>query len=73
MEDNELVYQIGHLRFAEWRENVIDKDDPQMPVEKRRHLVDTLCYILLDKPRFIGRRPQPEPEPGQSPGHPFTQ
>jgi len=57
MEGNdELVYQVSHLRFAEWRGNVIDKDDPQMPVEKRRHLVDALCYILLDKPRFIEKR-----------------
>ncbi len=54
MDDNdELVYQIRHLRFAEWRGNVVDKNDPQMPVEKRRHLVDGLCYILLDEPRFV--------------------
>jgi hypothetical protein len=51
--NDELVYQISHLRFAEFRGNVVDKEDPQMPVEKRRHLVDALCYILLDQPRFI--------------------
>src|SRR5437879_3966247 len=56
--NEELVYQISHLRFAEFRGNVVDKDDPQMPVEKRRHLVDALCYILLDRPRFIARRPK---------------
>jgi hypothetical protein len=56
MEGNdELIYEISHLRFAEFRGNVVDKEDPQMPVEKRRHLVDALCYILLDKPRFIER------------------
>src|SRR6267378_1372723 len=54
MEGNdELVYQTSHLRFAEFRGNVVDKESPQMPIEKRRHLVDTLCYILLDDPRFI--------------------
>lgn len=56
MSDNdELIYQISHLRFAEFRGSVVDKDDPQMPIEKRRHLVDGLCYILLDKPRFRDR------------------
>jgi hypothetical protein len=57
MEGNEeLVWQISHLRFAEWRGNVVDKDPPEKPQEKRRHLVDCLAYILLDKPRFIERR-----------------
>jgi hypothetical protein len=62
MEGNdELVYQTSHLRFAEFRGNVVDKESPQMPVEKRRHLVDALCYVLLDDPRFIDlRQPQPE-------------
>ncbi len=63
--NEELVHQISHLRFAEWRGNVIDKNDPQSPVEKRRHLVDALCYILLDQPRFVDtrRRPDTAPEP----------
>jgi hypothetical protein len=61
MEGNEeFAYQISRLRFAEFRGNVVDKEDPQAPVEKRRHLVDALCYILLDQPRFIERsKPQP--------------
>ena len=61
MEGNEeFAYQISRLRFAEFRGNVVDKEDPQAPVEKRRHLVDALCYILLDRPRFIEQnRPQP--------------
>jgi len=59
MEGNEeLVWQMGHLRFAEWRGNVTDKDPPEKAQEKRRHLVDCLAYILLDKPRFIERRRQ---------------
>jgi hypothetical protein len=53
--NDELAYQISHLRFAEFRGNVLDKESPQMPIEKRRHLVEALCYILLDKPRFIER------------------
>jgi hypothetical protein len=57
--NDELVYQISHLRFAEWRGNVVDKNDPQMPIEKRRHLVDALCYILLDQPRFVDVRRKP--------------
>ena len=30
---------------------------PEKAQEKRRHLVDCLAYILLDRPRFIDRRP----------------
>jgi len=57
MEGNEeLAYQISHLRFAEFRGNVVDKDSPQSPIEKRRHLVDALCYVLLDKPRFVEKQ-----------------
>jgi len=36
--------------------NITDKDPPEKPQEKRRHLVDCLAYILLDLPRFIDRR-----------------
>jgi hypothetical protein len=36
-----------------------DTDPPEKPQEKRRHLVDCLAYILLDRPRFIdSRRPE---------------
>lgn len=62
MEGNEeLVWQISHLRFAEWRGNVVDKDPPEKPQEKRRHLVDCLAYILLDRPRFHEPRRQSIP------------
>jgi hypothetical protein len=54
--NDELVWQMSHLRFAEWRGNVVDKDPPEKPQEKRRHLIDCLAYILLDQPRFIDRR-----------------
>jgi hypothetical protein len=57
--NDELVWQIKHLRFSEWRGNVTDKDPPEKAQEKRRHLVDCLVYILLNRPRFIDRR-QPE-------------
>ena len=50
--NDELVWQISHLRFAEWRGNVVDKDPPEKAQEKRRHLVDCLAYILLDEPYF---------------------
>ena len=54
MEGNEeFVWQMSHLRFAEWRGNVTDKDAPEKAQEKRRHLVDCLAYVLLDEPRFI--------------------
>jgi hypothetical protein len=56
--NDELVWQISHLRFSEWRGNVTDKDPPEKPQEKRRHLVDCLAYALLDRPRFIDRRPR---------------
>ena len=59
--NDELVYQISKLRFAEFRGNVVDKESPQMPIELRRHLVDALCYVLLDDPRFFEKyKPQPE-------------
>jgi hypothetical protein len=35
---------------------VVDKDPPEKPQEKRRHLIDCLAYILLDQPRFIDRQ-----------------
>jgi hypothetical protein len=56
--NDELVWQIKHLRFSEWRGNVTDKDPPEKAQEKRRHLVDCLAYILLGRPRFIDRRPR---------------
>jgi hypothetical protein len=55
--NDELVWQLKHLRFSEWRGNITDKDPPEKAQEKRRHLVDCLAYILLDRPRFIDRRP----------------
>ena len=56
-ENDEFVWQMSHLRFAEWRGNVIDKDPPEKVQEKRRHLVDCLAYVLLHRPRFVNRRP----------------
>ena len=53
--NDELVWQLGHLRFSEWRANATDKDPPERTEEKRKHLVDCLAYILLDEPRFVRR------------------
>jgi hypothetical protein len=47
-----------YLRFSEWRGNVTDKDPPEKPQEKRRHLVDCLAYVLLDRSRFVDRGPR---------------
>jgi hypothetical protein len=55
-DNDELVYQLKTLRFREWKGTVDDKDAPEEPQEKRRHLIDCLSYILLDKPRFIEKR-----------------
>jgi hypothetical protein len=57
MEGNdELCWQLSHLRFAEWHGNVTDKDAPEQPQAKRRHLVDALMYILMEGPRFREKR-----------------
>jgi hypothetical protein len=61
-DNDELVYQLKSLRYREWKGTVTDKDAPEEPQDKRRHLIDCLSYILLDKPRFIERRRPQEPE-----------
>jgi hypothetical protein len=54
--DNDaLVHQLKSLRYKEWKGNVTDKDAPEEPQQKDRHLVDCLSYILLDDPEFIGQ------------------
>ena len=53
--NDELVWQLGHLRFAEWHTSATDKDPPGKTEEKRKRLVDCLAYVLLDEPRFVGR------------------
>jgi hypothetical protein len=52
--DNEkLVRQLKFLRWREWRGTVPNKDAPDTPEEKDRHLVDCLSYILLEMPELI--------------------
>ena len=53
--NDELVWQLMHLRFSEWKVNSTDKDPPERTEEKRKHLVDCLAYIMLDEPRFVRR------------------
>lgn len=56
-DNDKLIHQMKNLRYREWKGNVTDKDAPEQPEQKERHLVDALIYILLDEPRFISRRP----------------
>jgi hypothetical protein len=53
--NDELVWQLEHLRFSEWRTSSTDKGPPERTEEKRKHLIDCLAYILLDEPWFIRR------------------
>src|ERR1700733_15793644 len=49
--NDELVWQLMHLRFSEWQVNSNGKDPPARTEEKRKHLVDCLAYIMPDEPR----------------------
>ena len=54
--DNEiLVRQLKSLRYKEWKGNITDKDAPEEPQQKERHLIDCLSYILLDRPEFVSQ------------------
>jgi hypothetical protein len=54
--DNDvLVHQLKSLRYKEWKGNVTDKDAPEEPQQKERHLIDCLSYILLDDPQFVSQ------------------
>jgi hypothetical protein len=53
--NDELVRQFKMLRFREFKGNVEDKDPPSEPMDKERHLIDCVSYILLDGPMFIDR------------------
>jgi hypothetical protein len=55
--DNQiLVQQFKSLRFKEYKDTVIDKDPPSDPMDKDRHLIDCVNYILLDGQRFSDQR-----------------
>ena len=43
-----LVQQFKSLRFKEFKGTVIDKDPPSHPMDKDRHLIDSVSYIHLD-------------------------
>jgi hypothetical protein len=58
-DNDKLVRQMKSLRYKEWKGNVTDKDPPEEPQQKERHLVDCLSYILLDDPQFVSQeKPQ---------------
>src|SRR5436853_4533994 len=50
-ENKELIWQLQHLRYQEWKGHV-DKDPPEKPEEKRKDLIDCVSYILLDRPHY---------------------
>ena len=52
-DNDKLVQQFKNLRFKEYRGVVVDKDPPSDPMNKERHLIDCVSYILLDDPMFI--------------------
>lgn len=52
-DNHKLIRHMKNLRYREWRGNVPDKDPPEQPEERERHLVDALLYVLLDQPRFV--------------------
>ena len=52
-----LVQQFKSLRFKEFKGAVIDKDPPFDPMDKDRHLIGSLSYILLDSRRSLTRTP----------------
>ncbi len=54
-DNEELVRQFKMLRFREFKGNVVDKDPLSDPMDKDRHLIDCVSYILLDGPTFIDR------------------
>jgi hypothetical protein len=55
-DNKELVSQFKSLRFREHVGHVQGKDAPQDPEDKRRHLIDCLGYILMERPHFIEPR-----------------
>src|SRR5262249_19776482 len=57
--NDELAYQIKTLRYREWKGLVTDKDAPEEPEQKRRHLVDALSYVLLHGPYFVDPSARP--------------
>jgi hypothetical protein len=55
-DNHKLIHRLRTLRYREWKNNVTDKNAPEEPEDKERHLVDCLSYIMLDRPRFVEQR-----------------
>jgi hypothetical protein len=54
--NDELANELRSLRYREWRGANPDKDPPQDPIEKDRHLLDALGYIFLTDPTFVDQQ-----------------
>lgn len=54
--NDELANELRSIRYREWRGANPDKDPPQDPIEKDRHLLDALGYIFLTDPIFVDQR-----------------
>jgi hypothetical protein len=54
-----LVQQFRNLRFRKLKGDVEEKVAPPEPIDKDRHLIDCVSYILLDGPMFIDRSRRP--------------
>lgn len=52
--DNDiLIDRLEMIRWREYKLPVDDRDAPEEPEDKDKHLIDCLSYIELDSPRFI--------------------
>ena len=55
--DNHLLAK--QFRMARWKENrgiaALERDPPGVPMDKERHLIDCVSYIMLDGPEFYDK------------------
>lgn len=58
--DNDLLAK--QFKMARWKQNkgaaALEKDPPGEPVDKDRHLIDGISYIMLYEPDFIDETPR---------------
>ena len=62
-----LVNTINEITTYRWEEldpgSEEKKDLPEKPVKKQDHLMDCMRYIVMDDPRFIGKKMLPKYKP----------